>query len=305
MREQKILWGIIFVSVLLHIFTLSYFLLEKDADEKAQEEPYFEVVAEVGDEVITMDELVDRLIQDYGDSVLEEMINRRLVFSEAEKLNLTIPEEEIQREIAHLQQDYRTEEEFYRAIEEQIGITEEELRKEISYYLLLEEMATRDIVITEEEMRAYYAQNQDLFIIPTRMHLHLIQVDTEEEALQVIEEIEQGSSFEAVAAERSTDLVNASSGGDMGFVTSNDLFISPEILQTAEVIPIDQLSEPIEVNDGYVVIKVTERLMGREQPFEEVRAKIRRELALQQIDGLSIFLERLRETYDVKNVLRN
>jgi foldase protein PrsA len=306
MRRMKVLWGAIFVLVLLQVLTLSYFLTEQEEETPQQSNNTYGqdgYAAQVGDERIKVEEFIARLVRDYGENTLDDMINRKLIFSESERLGLTISEEEIEREINHLRKDYSTEEEFYRALRDQIGISPKDLREEIRYYLLTEEMATKDIVITEEQMRTYYQENIDIFFQPTRFHLHQILVQTKEEALQVIKEIEQGSSFEAVAAERSIDMITSPDGGDMGMVSSNDFFLPYSIVEVAEEITLNQISSPIETEDGYSVIKVSERIMGGQKSFEEVKGKIRREMALQEIDGVSIFLDRLRENVGVKNYI--
>lgn len=307
MKRVKILWGLIFVLILLQAVTLSYFLsAEQEPEVQEQVEKEYGkdgYAAQVGKERIEVDEVIQRLIKEYGKTVLDDMINRKLVFSEAERLNIRISEEEIDREINNLRKDYASEEEFHRALEEQIGISSEELEQEIRFYLLTEEMATKDIVITEENMRDYYEGNLDAFYEPTRFYLHQIIVETEEEAFLVIDEIEQGSSFEAVAAERSIDMITSPDGGDMGLVTSDDFFLSHEIIRVAEEIPLNQISPPIQIEDGYAVIKVSHRIMGGQQRYDESKRKIKRELALQEIDGISVFLDRLRENIGIENYM--
>lgn len=308
MNRIKVLWGLIFVLVLLQALTLSHFLTTEQEPKEVSGDgakSYGEngYAAQVGEERIEVDRLLQRLIKEYGESTLDDLINRTLIFSEAERLSLSISEEEIEREMSHLSKEYASEEEFHLALEEEIGISFEELREEIQFYLLTEEMATKDIVITEEDMQQYYEENLDAFYEPNRFYLHQIVVETEEEALLVKDEIEQGSSFEAVAAERSIDMITSTDGGDMGFVTSDDFFLSYDIIRVAEEIPLNETSLPIHTEEGYVVIKVSQRVMGGQQSYEDSKRKIRRELALQEIDGISIFLERLRENVGIENYM--
>jgi foldase protein PrsA len=301
MGKLKFLWGIIFVLILLQVITLSYFLTG-DRDESLS---YGNagVAAKVGSEDVPVDALVGRLISSYGEDVLTEMINRKLVFIEAERLDFTMSEDEIEQEISYLQKDYTTEEEFYHSLLEQAGISREELREEIKFYLLMEEMATKDVVIGEEDMLIFYEENKNTYYIPTQFHIHKILVSTEEEAQKVIVEIEGGSSFEAVAAERSSDMLTATDGGDMGMVTGDEAYLPAEVIQVAEEIPLNEVSSPIKVEEGYLVIKVSERNMGGQQTFDEVKSKIRRALALKEIDGISAYLENLKENIGVTNYL--
>jgi foldase protein PrsA len=306
MGRIKLLWGSIFVLILINVFTLTYFLSDETEPNKGTDKDINESVeyaAKVGEEYIPIKEVTDRLLVNYGESVLEELINRKLVFAESERLNFSISEEEIQQEISHMKQGYTSDEEFYNSLTEQIGITKDELKEEIEYYLLMEEMATKDINVEEEEMRSYYEDNIDSFYTPFKFHLHTILVPSEEEATQVIQEIEQGSSFEAVAAERSIDMITSNDGGDMGMVSADDFFLAHEIVQVAKQLPLNQISSPIATDDGYVIIKVSERIEGGLEDYSEVKAKIRREVALKQINGIAPFIESLREKIGVENYL--
>jgi foldase protein PrsA len=301
MGKLKFLWGIIFVLILLQVITLSYFLTG-DRDESLS---YGKagVAAKVGSGDIPVDALVGRLISSYGEDVLTEMINRKLVLIEAERLDFTVSEGEIEQEISYLKKDYTTEEEFYQSLLEQAGISREELREEIKFYLLMEEMATKDVVIEENDMLTYYEENKSTFYVPTQFHIHKILVSTEQEAKRAIMEIEGGSSFEAVAAERSSDMLTATDGGDMGMVMADEAYLPAEVIQVAEEIPLNEISSPIKVEEGYQVIKISERIMGGQQSFDEVKSKIRRELALKEIDGISAYLENIKENIGVTNYL--
>jgi foldase protein PrsA len=306
MAKPKILWSIIFALVLLNVAMLFYFTADPQPSVEAiGSEASAEIVARVGEDIITKDELVQRLIAHYGKHELDEMIYLKLVFAEAERLQLTVSETEVDREIYNLSLDYGSVEEFFSVLNEQIGLDEETLRQEIQYYILLEEMATMDIVIPEQDMRAYYNENISYFDMPTRFHLHRIILETEEKAEQVLKEIEEGSSFEAVAAEHSIDMITSRSGGDMGVVSSTDFFLSYEIVEAATAIELDKPSQPIYTEDGYVIIRVTAREEGGLLSFNEVQGKIRRDLALREINGIYNFLQQLRNATNVEAYLLN
>lgn len=303
MGRTKVLWGIIILLIVINGSTLFYFVNNQNQDLPTLGQQGN--AAKVGDEWITVEDVLTQLLDYYGEEILDDLISRKVVFQEAERLGVTVSDEEIERELRHFRHGYDSDELFAEALMKQVGITEEQLREEIRYYLLIEELATKDIVITDEEIEEYYEENTDAFYEPTRFHLHRIIVDTEAEAKEAIKEIEEGSSFEAVAVERSIDMITSSSGGDLGVVTSNDYFIDYDVIQTAETIEIGTISEPIETVDGYVIIKVTEREEGYQAPLEEVRETIRREIALKQVEDLSIFLEQLKNQAGVERYMFN
>ncbi|GAA0353633.1 peptidyl-prolyl cis-trans isomerase [Bacillus horti] len=321
MSKVRPLWAVIFILILLQAGTLFYFLSDfgttvpvvdqqlSPSDEvnpdNEVEEPVTsdKVVAMFAGESITMEDLVTRLIDRYGEQTLDELINRKLIAQKAQSLGLEVDEEEIDLELEALRLGYSSEEEFYQDLESQIGISSAELRAELEYYMLLEEMATMDIAITEQQIQDFYEEHGYLFEIPTQYRVHQIAVKTEQEAQQALNEISGGSSFEAVAAERSIDLASSSAGGDMGFVAEDDFYIEESVLQALEALELDVLSEPIETSEGFVIVKVTEKKEGSKQKLENVSAKIRRQLALQQIDGVEEFLERLREQVGIEKSL--
>ena len=68
-------------------------------------------------------------------------------------------------------------------------------------------------------MKAYYEKNKELFNIPTAYHLSHIIVKTSEEAEKAIKELSQGSSFSALAMERSIEEFSANEGGDIGYIS--------------------------------------------------------------------------------------
>lgn len=321
MKKEKLLWGIIFVLILLLGSTVAYFLSEKQESlpshtpsilpatvkqdgQDGEDAPYTRYAAQFKGGGITWEELLNKLLDTYGEQVLEELIDRHLVFKKAEQLGVQLAEEEIEREVLSLRIGNTSEEEFYSEIEASLGISPDELKAEMEYYLLLEELATMDIVISEDEIREFYTEHPEMFEIPSQYHIYQIIVHSEQEATQVIDEIAQGSSFEAAAAEHSIDSLTASKGGDLGFVTSNDYFIEEELLATAGKLDLNTLSDPIPLEEGFAVIKVTEKVDGQKQELEEVEGKIRRQLALQQIGGTARFLERLREQAEIEIFLK-
>ena len=67
-------------------------------------------------------------------------------------------------------------------------------------------------------IKAFYENNKNLYNIPTSYRTSVIYSSTEAEAKEVVKELENGSSFEGLARERSTDVSSASLGGDIGYV---------------------------------------------------------------------------------------
>jgi foldase protein PrsA len=263
MINIKWLYGVIALLLL----TNGYFILAASKDSSD------EIVATVGDVEVTKEMWLDRLKKDYGQDVLKNIINREVVYQLAKKQGISIEQDVIEKEVNLYKLMYN---QSAHQTEELEDLDEETLREEVKYILLLEELYTQDIVITEKEIEKYY---EDMY------YLSHIVVPTEEEIKEVIGELEGGSSFDALAMERSIDPVTSSRGGDIGYVERSSEAVPNEYIKTAENLEVNKWSSPIAVPEGYAVILLREKVDGKNYPLEDMKAEIRRQLALQQING--------------------
>lgn len=289
MKNKKLLWTVVGCFVLL-VAVFSWKLVEAGRNS---------VVAVVGGQSISTEDWEQQLKKEYGESVLHKMIDRILVYREAERLGITVSDEEIKYEMANIKESYGSEMEGG-FTEENMGLTPEQLREELRYSLLLEELAMKDVYITDAEIKDYYEKNLDQFVEPASAYLFQIVVETEAEARQVIQELNDGSNFSTLAMERSIDILNTGNGGEIGWVTIDHPYADPSVLQVALEIPIKQISKPIKTENGYAVIKVTERKAERQKPLEQVKREIRRQLAFNEAEPLPQLLQRLRDQAGVQ-----
>jgi parvulin-like peptidyl-prolyl isomerase len=96
--------------------------------------------------------------------------------------------------------------------------------------------------------------------VPTRaeqVHAAHILVATRDAAQEVINRINEGEEFAAVASEVSTDTGTAGSGGDLGWFPRG-IMVDP-FEEAAFSLEVDQVSEPIQTQFGWHVIKVLEK----------------------------------------------
>ena len=129
-------------------------------------------------------------------------------------------------------------------ISSQFPYTEADFREYVTALLLNQKMydyVTKDIPRDQEMVWARH-----------------ILVATEEEAKTVLNRLNAGEDFAAVAAEVSTDTSNSTSGGDLGWFTRGQMV--PAFEDAAFSLEIGQLSDPIQTDYGYHIIQV----LGRE-----------------------------------------
>ncbi|AIC38447.1 peptidyl-prolyl cis-trans isomerase [Bacillus subtilis] len=236
-----------------------------------------ESIATIGGKSVTREEWLKEMEDQYGKSTLEDMINVRVVEQLAKKNKLKISKSEVDREFLLIKAVNNS---FY----EDEHTTEKEWKDQIRYNILLEDLLTRDIDISNKELESFYNKNKELYQFDDSYRIRHIVVKDEEEAREVLKELKGGSSFEAVAAERSTDRYTSPYGGDLGFVTEASDNIPSAYIEEAKTLKEDEWSqEPIKVSNGYAIIQLKEKLKARTFSFDEVKDQIRRQIAMDQL----------------------
>lgn len=239
--------------------------------------PSGESIATIEGKSVTREEWLKEMEDRYGKSTIEDMINVRVVEQLAKKNNLKVSKNEIDREFLLIKAVNNS---FY----EDEHTTEKEWKDQIRYNILLEELLTRDIDISNKELKSFYNKNKELYQFDDSYRIRHIVVKDEEEAREVLKELKGGSSFEAVAAERSTDRYTSPYGGDLGFVTEASDNIPSAYIEEAKTLKEDEWSdEPIKVSNGYAVIQLKEKLKARTFSYDEVKDQIRRQIAMDQL----------------------
>ncbi|PRO64982.1 peptidylprolyl isomerase [Alkalicoccus urumqiensis] len=237
---------------------------EEENNESPAEEPEETVIAETSAGTITEEAFTEALREEYGEELLSRMIQDLAFEQEAERLG--IEEEDIEEEINSVQAALgsSSEEEFYQMMELQGIAGEEDLRRRVLQQLVLTERAGSQETIDEETLQAEYDAGEEV-------EARHILVSTEEEAEVILEELENGADFAALAEENSQDPGSAEEGGDLGSFGRGTM--APPFERAAFSLENDEISDPVESTFGYHIIQVTGRTPFS-APFEEVREEL-------------------------------
>jgi foldase protein PrsA len=268
--RRKQLWLIIAALILLNCLSIVFFL------SNGKDSTIDEVVATVGKGEITRQEWLNELESRYGKDVLKDMIDQKVIKEMAAKYNIMVSEEDVEREYRILQTTYSSPSENKKT-------TEKKWKEHIRNSLLQDEILTRDVKVSDKEMKEYFENNQKLFTIPTAYHLSHIIVKSNDEAQKVIKELSQGSSFSALAMEQSIEEFSANEGGDIGYIMEGEERYPADYLETAKKLKEGAWSDPVQVEQGYAVVKLEGKMKGKKYSYEDVKQQIRREIALEQM----------------------
>ncbi|EGT3572359.1 peptidylprolyl isomerase [Citrobacter amalonaticus] len=156
-------------------------------------------------------------------------------------------------------------------------MTPEQFR--VSYIKL--DAASMQKPVSDEDIQSYYDQHQDQFTQAQRNRYSIIQTKTEDEAKAVLDALNKGGDFAALAKEKSADIISARNGGDMGWLEDAT---TPEELKNAGLKEKGQLSGVIKSSVGFLVVRLDDVQPAVVKPLSEVRddiaAKVKQEKAL-------------------------
>ncbi|RNF38350.1 peptidyl-prolyl cis-trans isomerase [Planococcus salinus] len=237
-----------------------------------------EKVASVDGDDISRQEWMLAMEEQHGRSVLLELVNEKVMETAAEEYGIEVAESEIDLEMAML-----------RSAQDETDMTlyasqENRMRDKIKAQLILEKVLTKDVVIEEAAVKEFYDENQELYDIKEAYRARMIVVESAEEAQKTIEELESGSSFEALARERSIDTATGSLGGDIGYVTPEQTTVDEAVAEAVGSIDVGEWSSPLNLEDGRIaIVSVTDKVAGQAFSYEDVADRISRELALEQL----------------------
>lgn len=150
----------------------------------------------------------------------------------------------------------------------------------------LEERALRraffsDVIeagVTEERIQQAYDELSGEFVPGPEVRARHILVSTLEEAQAIRAEIEGGKTFEEAAAEYGTD-GTAARGGDLGWFGTG--MMVPEFEEAAFALEVGQLSQPVQSQFGYHLIKLEERRVSAFPPIEQVGPQLAQQVLYQ------------------------
>lgn len=184
---------------------------------------------------------------------MESVITEKLLLAEAEK-----------RGIQHL---------------EDVESLLRQARQKVLVAKLIDVEIASKVKISEDDAKGYYLAHREEFMSPARVRASHILLRSREEADSVLSKITAGSDFGEMAKQFSLD-PTASKGGDLGFFEKGQLIL--EIEETAFAMKKGQLSDVIQTQFGYHLLKVTDTEDPQVREFDSVKREIIEKLTVSE-----------------------
>lgn len=256
--------------------------------------------AQYGSEIWDKDVDGRKYIDVMKEKVLDMLVDTKVQEQEANKAGITASDEEINAEVEKVRQNFDTEQKFNEFLTTQ-KMTIESLKDTIRKDILvrkLQEKLTADIKVTDDEVVAYYTQNQGQFMSIKASHILL---ETEDEAKKMLERIKNGENINDLALEYSKDPTAKENKGELGYFRKGEMV---EQFETAAFkLNVGELSEPVKTDFGYHIIKVEDKKFDKlEDVQEELKVSL---LDEKKSNAYQDLLAEMKTKLEIKKNLKN
>lgn len=328
----------ILASALIGVFALSFAgcsLVEKTPEAK-QKSP----VVKVNGEKIKRSELeenprykqlVQQIKMQYGEDfdkneqgkeflkeqknkMLDEMVMEKIILQKAKELKVEPKEDELNKEadkkINEIKSIYKNDDKKFEQTLKSTGFTKETLKENFKKQIIMDKVineVTKNVKVTEKEAKDYYNQNQYMFTEkPNKIRVSHILVKTQDEAKKVKQRIDGGEDFAKVAKEVSQDPGSKDKGGDLGLISYNDQNFDPTFLRAAIALKEGTVSNPVQTQFGFHIIKAVKKEEYPVKSFDKVKAEIEKQLKQQkQRDTFTKKMEEWKKSAKIKKYENN
>jgi foldase protein PrsA len=226
-----------------------------------------DVVAQTKAGDISKDDLYEAMKEKYGEQALQELVYEKVLAK-----SYKVSDEEVSKKLKEIKD--QAGENFEMILAQNNIKDEKELKEVLKSQLLMEKALTKDIKVTDKELKeSYDAYKPDL------KARHIL-VKDEKTAKEVKSKLTMGSEFTDLVKEYSTDKASAAKGGDLGWFGTGKM--APEFEEAAYNLDVNQISDPVKSSFGYHIIEVTDK--KEKKPFNEMKDELEYQLKLSKID---------------------
>ncbi|MEQ4922768.1 peptidylprolyl isomerase [Proteus hauseri] len=138
----------------------------------------------------------------------------------------------------------------------------------VSYIQLNAQKDLSNISITDEEAKAYYDSNISEFTTPGQKKYSILVLADEAAAKAAEDELKKGADFVTLVKEKSIDTFSSKQNGSLGWITIGQEL--PE-LANASLTQAGQISAPVKISNGYAIFRLDDMKASVVKPFADVK----------------------------------
>ncbi|MEA3464585.1 MAG: peptidylprolyl isomerase [Thermodesulfobacteriota bacterium] len=234
----------------------------------------------------TADNLSDEEREQVQEVAVERIIARELIFQQALAEGVVASDDQIKEETVKVMANFPSPEEFYATLEK-VGVDKDcyyrMIRQDLSVNMMTEKKALNDSEPDDEEIKAFFEDNQEKMRKPAQVRAsHILVKATEEEGAEgaeaqakindIHQQVQADEETFADLAQEHSACPSGEKGGDLGFFGPGSMV--KEFETVAFALKPGEISDVVKTPFGYHLIKVTDQQEEKSLTFDEVKPQI-------------------------------
>jgi peptidyl-prolyl cis-trans isomerase C len=219
--------------------------------------------------------------------VLDQVIGYKVLVQETRAKNVTVADTDVDARIGEIRKQFPSEEAFTQMLAQRKLTLEQvksDAKQDMAISKLIEDQIAAKVAVKPEQVNDFYAKNPDQFKQGDSVRAsHILiavpkgadaaaKAQARTKAEQVLKDVKSGKDFAALAKENSADPGSAAQGGDLGFFQQGQM-VGP-FNDAAFSLEPGAISDLVETEFGFHIIKVAEKKPGRTIPLDEVKPQV-------------------------------
>lgn len=260
--------------------------------------------------------LTEEKIEALRQGILENLIDRALLYQESVKQGIEVKPEEVEEQWVRIRERFGSEEALQQTLNK-MNISEETIRAEIrrvqAVKTFIQEKFARGAEISDKDARSFYDSHQDSFRRPEQVRARHILIQPESDGGEQAEqdaqsrlealrkEAEAGADFAELAGKHSQG-PSGERGGDLGYFSRGKM--AKPFEDAAFGLKPGELSEVVKTQFGYHLIKLEDRREAGVVPFEEVQENLQKYLKEEKVkEAVQSYVKQLRQEAEIERFL--
>ena len=239
-----------------------------------------------------------------NNNILSFIIDNEVAYQDAQRENIKVEDKDVNEKYEDLKETLKSNS-AYKAKLDEVGVNDDFLKSQVKKDLIVskyKENFMKNIKINDNEIKTYYDNHKDEFtkeevrasqiLISTLDDNNNVVNQEQKEKLKdkaedILEKLKNNEDFAILAKEYSDDKNSGKDGGDLGYFSKEDKNI--DFTNPVFKLEKDQLSDIIETEYGYHIVKLTDNksvTKTLEESKEDIKNKILNQKSTQHIDSL-------------------
>jgi peptidyl-prolyl cis-trans isomerase C len=261
-------------------------------------------------------QIPDAMLPKIKADILNNLIDRELLYQESQKQNITVNAEEVNNQIKLIRERFPNPAEYEKIIAD-MGLSEAQIQSEIERNLAIRNLIGAQVIskikVSGSETKAYYDENPDFFIKPEQVKASHILIKVAPDATdmqkaqarieiaKINQKLKDGQDFAALAREFSQG-PSSEKGGDLGYFGRGQM--AKPFEEAAFALAPGNVSETVETRYGYHLIKVFDKKPPSNIAYADVKDQLNQHLKRQKIDREArVYIENLKKNAKIEKFI--